>query len=936
MGHPARLEPSPPSPSAVEIEAKMKEQAAIQAMMDDLGKARVNQLPLDDGSKNSHGAHHFRNSGPSTQRRYFPVLTPSLNDVWKAAIAAGAFDDEDAEGVKNLDDLGGGRIYDNAASGRSQKNRVVDVTMKMLDQRDLRSTYHRAEHVAQKRKAPPCGNGDTASHFAQANNTRILTPSAGSRSKAENVNLLARLERLSPSPAPPSLPVPMPEVVIDTNALLPVEVANVLFKNEVNFFCRDVNPAMRAIIILSDSKKPHLGFFTVVMFKRIYCQWAMSAWYDYSSGADNLLVVTFQDKSTVQGYQLYFDTYDDLTEFVETARSLRAGEHSAQADSVSISASNTPVTMTNKSQAPAISRTNQLTSTTFSQARATDMQAAYSASVAVQNSKVDSELHGNVRASVNLKPAINSMALLSQAVPLANGVVPTGQDPAANPSIEEHHVSEYMYNNYGVNDNKPNATTTIHRPSQHTLSFEQASITEQNAPKVSRQNDGSAGATTEEHDTETTGLLSTLESYRHGEGADINESSMRMFRNTVSGTARLFFQFFCFSEVVGKTRTVEELDQIAKGVKTGFLKHTVRNAKAQGFTEKQVQAIRDEINKVFDSELANKLNEHQALRSSRPSYTLDELLSLRDRATKPPGCLADMSYLPKPGNVSRQASLSSQSLSAFTLQVGSWDTGEDGERSRAAFDRSQVAKAVNAMDWVLGTSATVSTECQKSKAASDKPQINASTVVGNSVAADTGLQSSRWASGTAEIKAANSFTGPRYEKMWSKHSYLEELARLQPRVRVTTGTEELMDLYFPLANDVDTPTSSAASQSFGDGHQVPATTSAGSGTSTPKQRDKIEIARVGASQLPTSSPTAPQLQSSQPSPSPGRWSFTFRTLGEVCAQPASTAVQPAPKAAQPVVQHQVRGLAASRHSAGARTSSSGKFKFHTSNPARQC
>ncbi|KAL2138721.1 hypothetical protein VTI28DRAFT_6353 [Corynascus sepedonium] len=890
MGHHARLESSSPGPSAAEIEAKMKEQAAIQAMMDDLGKARVDQLPLDDGSKNSHGAHHFRTSGPSTQRRYFPVLTPSLNDVWKAAIAAGAFDDEDAEGVKNLDDLGGGRIYDNTASGRSQKNRVVDVTMKMLDQRDLR-------------KALPCGNGGTASHFAQANNTRILTPSADSRSKAENSSSSARLEPLSPSRTAPSLPVPMPEVVNDTNALLPVEVANVLFKNEVNFFCRDANPAMRAIIILSASKRPHLGFFTVVMFKRVYCQWAMSAWYDYSSGADNLLVVRFQDKSAVQGYQLYFDSYDNLTEFVETARSLRAGDHSAQADSVSISASTTPVTMTKKLPAPAISRTNQLTRTTRSQARGTDMQTASSASVAVQNPKVDSEHRGNVRASVNLKPAINSRTLLSQAVPLANCVVPTAQDLAANPSSEGHHVSEYMYNNYSVNDNKPNATTTIHRSSQHTLSLKRARITDQTAPEASKQNDGSAGAITEEHDTETTGLLSTLESYRHSEGADINEYSMRMFRNTVSGTARLFFQFFCFSEVVGKTRTVEELDQTAKGVKAGFLKHTVQSAKAQGFTERQVQAIRDEINKVFESELANKLNEHQALRTSRPSYTLDELLSLRDRAVKPPRCLADISYLPKPGNVSRQASLSSQSLPAFTLQVCSWDPDEDGERSRAAFDRSQVAKAVNAMDWVLGTSSTVSTDCQKPKGASNKPQINASTVVGNGVVADTGLKSSRWASGTSEIKASNSFTGPRYEKMWSKHSCLEELARLQPRERVTTGTEDLMDLYFPLPNGVDTPTSSAALQSFGDGRQVPATMSAGSGASTPKHRDKIEIVTVGASQLPTSSPAAPQSRSSQPS-SPEQWSFASRIL-EVCAQPASTAVQPAPKAAQNVVQHQL-------------------------------
>lgn len=53
---------------------------------------------------------------------------------------SGAFNDEDAEAVKGLDDLGGGRIYDNARRAPSQMNKdtAKDVTMKILDQRNKR------------------------------------------------------------------------------------------------------------------------------------------------------------------------------------------------------------------------------------------------------------------------------------------------------------------------------------------------------------------------------------------------------------------------------------------------------------------------------------------------------------------------------------------------------------------------------------------------------------------------------------------------------------------------------------------------------------------------------------------------------------------------------------------------------------------------------
>ncbi len=57
-------------------------------------------------------------------------------------MSAGAFDDEDAHGVKGLDSLGGGRLYDQNGGGLSQRERVTGKTMKILEQRDKRFVYY--------------------------------------------------------------------------------------------------------------------------------------------------------------------------------------------------------------------------------------------------------------------------------------------------------------------------------------------------------------------------------------------------------------------------------------------------------------------------------------------------------------------------------------------------------------------------------------------------------------------------------------------------------------------------------------------------------------------------------------------------------------------------------------------------------------------------
>ncbi|KAL2178079.1 uncharacterized protein P884DRAFT_277200 [Thermothelomyces heterothallicus CBS 202.75] len=883
--------------SPAEIEAKMKEQAAIQAMMDDLGSARLDQLPLDDGPNGSKHARHYHNARSNTQHRQPSAPTTSLGDVWRDAIAAGAFDDEDAEGVKNLDDLGGGRIYDNASTRQSREHRVVDVTMRILDQRSSRSARQRAESAAQRWQTRHDMNEVITASSSRANNGWGPVPSTSARPQPAANNPMTRPARVRPPPVVPSLPVPTPEVVTTPDAPLPFDVTDVLFKTEANFLSRDVHPAMRSVIILSAAKRPELGFFTVALFNRKYCQWAMSAWYDYSSGADNLLGATFQDGSTLHSYQIFFDTSSDLMDFVETVRSILAEKDVALVDPASISASAPPLAAASSGLASAVTRADRAVGATRPQDTPSETRVARLTTPATHCSAADSKPHVNAKPLVTPKPVVDSNTALARAASPANSVAPASHSRATVLPTENRCVGEDVSGADAMADSHCNTVFAPHSLRQKNTPVRQANVLETSKMKQH----AAAGTATDEHEVEATSLLSTLQSYRHNNSAYIDESSMRMFRNIVSATARLFFQFFCFSEVAGRTRTVEEVDQTARGVKMGFLEHTVKSARAQGFDDGQVQAIKDEISRVFESELAAKLSAQRNVFKSRQTYALDELLSMRDRAVKPPGGLVNIPYMPEPSNgLLRTSSLSQGASTSPRRVVASRGADKEDNERKTNFDKPQVARVRDAMDWVLGKTAPSKPDFREPKPASEEGQATVPMVEKMSASQEKGLQGSRWASGTSVVKAAKFFTGPRYEKAWSKHSCLEELGQLQPQDKVTAGTEDLTDLYFPLPEDTNTQREPVKPRVPDvDGSRPPAATSSSYGASTPKRADKVETVTVGISRLSIRSPTAPQSKSDRPTTSTEQWGFAARTLREVCTQPASTAAQREPQAAQP-------------------------------------
>ncbi|KAL2019699.1 hypothetical protein VTK56DRAFT_9236 [Thermocarpiscus australiensis] len=296
-----------------ERDAEMKKQAALQAMMDDLGSARLDQLPLEDELKNrGHGRHEpaiglsfrGRDRRDRETRDIGARARPVLNKAWKDAIDSGTFDDDDAAAVKDLDDLGGARLYDTAERRAARKDQITQTTRKILSYGNTRpSSYQPTENTALKKN--------------KASQDKSKEPAAD-RKKAS-----AKAPHSQP---PPFGNAPVPPIEVDQIAPQPLfEPSNVVFKAAVEFLSRDITSAAPAVVFLSAAPRPEMGFFTVVIYNRKFCDWPLSSWDDYTSGADLQLGVRFVDASgSLKGYELVFNSKTDLLGFMAAVRSLMA------------------------------------------------------------------------------------------------------------------------------------------------------------------------------------------------------------------------------------------------------------------------------------------------------------------------------------------------------------------------------------------------------------------------------------------------------------------------------------------------------------------------------------------------------------------------------------------------------------------------------------
>ncbi|CCC12415.1 unnamed protein product [Sordaria macrospora k-hell] len=144
---------------SVEDEAARQRRAILEkAMMDDLGTSRVEDLPLEDADGPPRHGRHDRHDGRRPDRLTMPQPAPAVSDFWAEAQRQGVFNDDDALAVKDLDPLGGGRLYatrqqEVAALGNRLIHGIRDHAQRVLNP-ELESRLAKQYH-GRGREIPP-------------------------------------------------------------------------------------------------------------------------------------------------------------------------------------------------------------------------------------------------------------------------------------------------------------------------------------------------------------------------------------------------------------------------------------------------------------------------------------------------------------------------------------------------------------------------------------------------------------------------------------------------------------------------------------------------------------------------------------------------------------------------------------------------------------
>ncbi|KAK4240988.1 hypothetical protein C8A03DRAFT_30826 [Achaetomium macrosporum] len=971
------------SQQAAGNEEEMRRAAMQAAMMNDLGIARVAELPLDDG----HGDRDRRNRGPgvSNRNRPAPLPTPSASsrprqngstgaggsgagDLWRQAYAAGAFDDEDAAAVRGLDDLGGGRIYE----------RVINHTMQILSHHNRRSNRRSTEQPSANGRVHlhelPRRIGQSILQSRQQNTSgtqtsaaRALVPSASSRAPPRELNPMARPARVPrqpvpaatpPAPAPPSLApasnptvsepavagpssgtvVPNPNLSLpDPNVPLPFEepfeVLNVVYERSIRFSSRHLRQPVSAIVLLSAAGPPANGGFTVVIYNRRFCQWPISGWYDYTTGEDMLLGVLFKDvNGSMHGYELHFDFEEHLRDFMATARRLQSGEisppvgytyvskRSATVPSQPAPAAPPPAPATVPPHpTPAAPRPAPATNPTGSQAAVASLSNA---------------------AAAGPSNAVGTQPTRESDQPRAR--LPSNRT-ARGPTSESNQVETQASSSANTINTAPVVVAAGTRAST-VGSIHGDSLAENEADDVNFVDNQSP--------TVSSGSLPALAPRKYSNGTGDGTPLAQIPFAEVSIAVRGLFHYFLSNTNLVPTWTAETKNEMASAIKAGVLDYIAQEARCQGLGDQQVHGLEQ----LIDGVLASLTKDHQdgpdhedgpdqqnaadhqdeadhQDRASRIRYKIEELMSMRHRPIDPPGFLADIPYLPKPGSGKRQVSSSSQ---------------------------SQVQRSVDAMAWVQGEAATPALDTEETlKAEPEEAAAAVATVARPGGTRVTGLRGSRWATGESEIRHANHFTGPAYEKVPPGHGHQEDLAQVDPQSQVPTASADLTGLDFRTSdNDMD-GARSAGSQAAADHISQAAALTNSTHTTT----DKIENLGFSLSRLTIRSPTKAQTKLVKTSvaqspdrvsvPSPGPAAPTaFRPAAPVftpgptlpsgpsvslapVVAPQLTALVPGQPLAAPATQAKPRGLLASRHAAGSGPSSSGNFNYHLPSAVRK-
>ncbi|KAK3326418.1 hypothetical protein B0H66DRAFT_550898 [Apodospora peruviana] len=323
--------------------------AAELAMLDDLGIARVNELPMEDDHDRHH---HGRRQAPAG--RSFTVPTrirkpaacnpttthPKTNvaNVWKAAIDSGVFDDEDAEAVKGLDDLGGGRLYDHRGSAEvvhpelhgprasrfHNQGAEIPPGMSLNGNRGPRVSSLGIVQVGDEpiRGFPP-------RHVPLPGPVRAQSAQHTSK-PGGNCPATKATQRLASQPNHPSSQIARPahDVQLDYGDHEPVpypKPANLVYEVPVMFTPPKRKPTPSRIFLCA-AKEPDNGIFALVVLNIKYAEESLANWKDCQYVNLDFTVSFKNRKKAEKTYCIKFRREEDILAFQGAVWGLKEGE----------------------------------------------------------------------------------------------------------------------------------------------------------------------------------------------------------------------------------------------------------------------------------------------------------------------------------------------------------------------------------------------------------------------------------------------------------------------------------------------------------------------------------------------------------------------------------------------------------------------------------
>ncbi|KAL1912960.1 hypothetical protein Sste5344_001047 [Sporothrix stenoceras] len=313
-------------------------ESVLQAMRSDLGMTRVDDLELENGQR----GHTVRTGKASAvlakaiapPRKILPVA-----NKWKTAIESGAFDDDDAEAVKGLDRIGGGRLH---AVGATPAIPAQYFSQQRMFPPGLPPPgFGRSPNTFQPSRPPPNmmppsvpfnGFGQQAARFPPGPPPGLTPASMGfgnidndvARRLAENSPMPQRTVQVPANTARrPPPPVPLASEVAKTPR--PQDPIPAEFAYTVNIRVADRLAKGEGAIYLVAPSDSDPGTFHIYLEGSKYIEYPIVSMFNYMTTSTDLCPQFKEaDGASITTTRLVFGSQDRIATFMKELRALKA------------------------------------------------------------------------------------------------------------------------------------------------------------------------------------------------------------------------------------------------------------------------------------------------------------------------------------------------------------------------------------------------------------------------------------------------------------------------------------------------------------------------------------------------------------------------------------------------------------------------------------